>query len=322
MRKIYPIDYVPEGSAFTFIKQTQKERTVNGKRTYSMALYRCRCGNERVYNTALIKQGSPKSCGCWRKNIDFVPNGSYLTFIKQTVFSKRESNKRRVFGKALYQCGCGNMKEILTYSVHAGLIKSCGCLIGKWTKQLDEKLIHYFPDLEKASKKIGKTISAINMRAKKLQLFHAPVMNVWYESIPKEARAYIAGHFDGEGCAYFRNKEKGCIRQPMLVMNIANKEAIIFYLKYFNGKCDEMKGKSKMYPHRKVLYRWRCTNYEDIYNFILSTIPYSIEKKEQLMCFKEYFEKYIENGKKTGYGKEFREFVNLLHIKCSQLKRA
>lgn len=50
------------------------------------------------------------------KPIDFVPEGSRLTFINKTKN-----------GNAIYSCKCGNNKEIRMIHVRSGAIKSCGC---------------------------------------------------------------------------------------------------------------------------------------------------------------------------------------------------
>jgi hypothetical protein len=55
--------------------------------------------------------------------IDFLPNGSYLSFIRQTTVG---SNK-----KAMYICVCGTKKELIVNNVKRGKIKSCGCMVGK-----------------------------------------------------------------------------------------------------------------------------------------------------------------------------------------------
>jgi len=61
--------------------------------------------------------------------IDFTPNDSKLTFIKQTVIGWRKRNpKKVVHSKALYKCQCGNLRECCISQAKRGKVKSCGCL--------------------------------------------------------------------------------------------------------------------------------------------------------------------------------------------------
>lgn len=54
-----------------------------------------------------------------RKPIDFVAEGSRLTFLKQTLVGSN--------AKALYKCSCGSITEKSIASVKLGTTKSCGC---------------------------------------------------------------------------------------------------------------------------------------------------------------------------------------------------
>jgi hypothetical protein len=187
----------------------------------------------------------------------------------------------------------------------------------RWTIKEEEILISNFPDIELVIKKTGRTIFSIKDKSKKLRLFHKPIINIWHESIPIFIKAYISGHFDGEGCVSFRKRKT--IRVPIIHINIAHKPTLDLYKKYFNGNIDSCNRNYK--EHHKKIYRWRCAGYENIYNFILSVIPYSIEKKEQLICAKDYIDNYLINGKKCGFSNEFKEYANELHRNCTQLKK-
>lgn len=68
------------------------------------------------------------------KKIDYVPEGSYLTFIRQTVFTASDNRTRwkrgekQIMAKAIYRCRCGTEKELIVPKVKSGHTKSCGCL--------------------------------------------------------------------------------------------------------------------------------------------------------------------------------------------------
>ena len=63
-----------------------------------------------------------------RRKIDYIPNGSKLTFIKKTT-GRTIINGKEVHAKAIYRCSCGNEKEMIINRVQNGFSKSCGCLI-------------------------------------------------------------------------------------------------------------------------------------------------------------------------------------------------
>ena len=69
------------------------------------------------------------------------------------------------------------------------------------------------------------------------------------------------------------------------------------------------------------MYRWDCVKYEDIYNFILAILPYSIEKKEQFFCLKEFIDIILKNGKGLHFSDEFRQKAIDLHLECKRLKK-
>ena len=59
-----------------------------------------------------------------RKPVDYVPDESKLTFLKDLGMRLVGSGHKRY---ALYNCECGKTKEILVSHVKSGKIKSCGC---------------------------------------------------------------------------------------------------------------------------------------------------------------------------------------------------
>ena len=74
MSKFKPIDYIPEGSRLTFVRQTvftapdNRARWLRGdKQIMAKAIYKCVCGNEKEIVCAKVKTGHTKSCGCWIK---------------------------------------------------------------------------------------------------------------------------------------------------------------------------------------------------------------------------------------------------------------
>lgn len=59
------------------------------------------------------------------KPINYIPTGSRLSFVNQTVFGDWS---KKIQHKALYRCECGIEKELFINSVKQGKTRSCGCL--------------------------------------------------------------------------------------------------------------------------------------------------------------------------------------------------
>lgn len=161
---------------------------------------------------------------------------------------------------------------------------------------------------------LHRTASAVHDKSKKMKLFRKPKkIPLWYRNIPTSVRAYLAGHFDGEGCASFRKRETR--RTPEITVSITHRETLVLYQKYFNGKISEA-GKV-----RKQQYRWKIVSYEYVYNFIMAVMPFIIEKKEQLLLLKKYIDTYNKQGRTVNLSSEFIAFSNELWDKCSALKK-
>lgn len=112
----------------------------------SFWLCQCDCGNTTIANTANLKKGNTKSCGCLahaRKS----PSTHPVTVVKTRKTGHIKDLTGQRFGKlivigyagvddashALYrcQCDCGNTVVKRGSSLKSGGIKSCGCLRGQ-----------------------------------------------------------------------------------------------------------------------------------------------------------------------------------------------
>ena len=82
----------------------------------------CDCGNEKAVLAHSLKKGETRSCGCihWRH----APRQSLVgqRFGRLTVMEYTGASRYRCL------CDCGNEISVLTYSLNAGICKSCGCL--------------------------------------------------------------------------------------------------------------------------------------------------------------------------------------------------
>ena len=108
----------------TVLSRADKPVGVKGGDAYWTC--RCECGAEVVVMGKSLKNGSTKSCGCYRhdKNVKDLTN---QRFGKLKVIEQAGLNKE---GRQLWkcQCDCGNIHITNGRNLQFGICKSCGCL--------------------------------------------------------------------------------------------------------------------------------------------------------------------------------------------------
>lgn len=87
---------------------------------------KCECGNIKYVPTHLLTSNHTRSCGCLIREV----HGNDLTnqrFGKLTALYPREYKKN---SSIIWhcKCDCGRECDVESYSLRAGLIKSCGCI--------------------------------------------------------------------------------------------------------------------------------------------------------------------------------------------------
>lgn len=114
-----------------FGRLTAKEivRIVPGKG--SIWRCECDCGGEKEVPAAYLLNGHTKSCGCInaerKAKLDITgQRWGYLVAVQQVGYTtiKQTGKKQAVW---LWQCDCGNTKEIPATQVKYGGTRSCGC---------------------------------------------------------------------------------------------------------------------------------------------------------------------------------------------------
>lgn len=114
-----------------FGRLTAKEivRTIPGKGTIWQC--ECECGGEKEVPAAYLLNGHTKSCGCLNAErhacLDITgQRWGRLVAIRHVGYTTTEhSGKRQAVW--LWQCDCGNTKEIPATQVKHGGTRSCGC---------------------------------------------------------------------------------------------------------------------------------------------------------------------------------------------------
>lgn len=95
---------------------------------------KCDCGNEIDVTGHSLRTGNTQSCGCLQKEKSKEANRKKAKDYTGQKFGKliavSPTEKRGSDGSViwLYQCECGNFKEINCHEVNNGRTLSCGCL--------------------------------------------------------------------------------------------------------------------------------------------------------------------------------------------------
>lgn len=120
------------GQKFGRLTVLSYAETRNGRARW---LCRCDCGKEKTVDTASLKSGKTKSCGCLNleKAIERIKGKKRNAipmigkrFGRLVVLSEVESSKREK--RYLCQCDCGNKREAFGTLLRKGVVRSCGCL--------------------------------------------------------------------------------------------------------------------------------------------------------------------------------------------------
>lgn len=188
-----------------------------------------------------------------------------------------------------------------------------------WTKEQTELLkgIKSEYDFDRIAVLVNKTRSAVKIKANRMKIYSYPEIEIYHTEIPIEIKAYLSGHFDGEGCISMSLKYSGNLRQRLTVaVAIANKPNLELYLKYFKGSI-----RDKKHFTNKPLFIWTLCKHEDLYNLIDAILPYSIEKKPQLEIAKEWLLKRAGERKTVALSNEFIEYSNDIAEQLKQLKK-
>ena len=90
----------------------------------------CDCGNECDVDASSLRTGKTKSCGCLRakkaaeRQIKDLSNQRF----GRLIALERTGEIR--YGKSIWkcQCDCGNIVEVNSHNLIAGLTQSCGCI--------------------------------------------------------------------------------------------------------------------------------------------------------------------------------------------------
>lgn len=104
---------------------------VDGVSNKRNVITKCDCGVVSEKNYYNVRKGMTKSCGCLRRNFQFVDRVGEK-WGNLTVVEKADRKPDRVDGKLgpqkwLCLCDCGNEREVIYPELTSGKVTSCGC---------------------------------------------------------------------------------------------------------------------------------------------------------------------------------------------------
>lgn len=109
------------------IKRVKKEDNKN-----AYWLCKCECGNETIVAGNNLRNGSTKSCGCYKSEQNTKPKKDLTEQIfgklKAIKYEKRNKEKE---GRWICICECGGIIKVRTTDLITGHTLSCGCLNSK-----------------------------------------------------------------------------------------------------------------------------------------------------------------------------------------------
>ena len=113
------------------------------ERHFTYAVCECRCGTIKDVRLTYLVNGRSKDCGCGRKSTLHETRTKNLIgqkFGKLTVVEMLQ--ERNQDGRIKYRClcDCGNIIDVLGYSLTTHHTMSCGCLVSYWNMFIDQLL--------------------------------------------------------------------------------------------------------------------------------------------------------------------------------------
>ena len=122
------------GQIFNWLTVIDGPIMKNGRKYWKC---KCKCGKEKIIRDDSLKNGSTKSCGCYKNQI-FIENNKKrqtldLTNQKFGLLTAIKPTQNRKDGRVIWECkcDCGNVIHVDTHSLQQQKTLSCGCLRSK-----------------------------------------------------------------------------------------------------------------------------------------------------------------------------------------------
>ena len=190
----------------------------------------------------------------------------------------------------------------------------------KWSESENETIrrnILTMSHLQIAELLEGRTEKSVKAQATRIGAvrgyYSIPKTEVLADSVPIEKAAYLAGHFDGEGCVMLR--PSGDSYKPMITVTNAHLPVLEIYEIYFGGKV-----KKNSNGTNKQLFVWVLYGYHAVIRFLKTIQPFSLEKKPQIDTLLAFAEMRI-TGSHGHPGSEVRRLAQECYDSLKRLKR-
>lgn len=118
------------GKTFGFWTVIRRSDSLSNAHRSSVWICRCVCGIEKEVSSGSLRQGTSKSCGCYKRNRKMrdLTGSSFGRWFVESFDEYRASSSGRSFRYWNCKCSCGRKRSVKEGSLIAGRSQSCGCL--------------------------------------------------------------------------------------------------------------------------------------------------------------------------------------------------
>jgi len=185
----------------------------------------------------------------------------------------------------------------------------------KWCKDEIDLLIANLDSKtnEEIAALVGMSVSAVKRQKVKLGLSKG-FGSISVITEPAVDIAYLAGHFDGEGCVRMQPHLSGMMYGVRVSVVGNHLPAIEKYRKIFGGRI-----KTRSSEGKKILYIWIIESVPSCLVFLKSVCPYLMEKREQSSIAILFLERRIKESI-SHPSSDLREYSKLCAEKICLLK--
>lgn len=247
-------------------------------------MWECKCDCGNTYNAigSTLRTGECKSCGCIVLERMSKLSSQLAPDEVGNTYGKLTVLERVVKSREQYsyrcKCTCGRECVVRGVALRDGSRKSCGA----WECR-DE------------------IVSAVSEQVDEFDT----------------QTAYLAGHFDGEGCVSFQRAKSTYLPGITIRVSVCYKPTLEVYLRKFGGTLNPVK--TRLANHRQM-WIWQLVAQHQVIRFINHILPFSTEKNDQLQLAKDYLLWRIQRPKYNA-GDEVWEKVPELVDKMSRMKQ-
>jgi intein/homing endonuclease len=136
------------------------------------------------------------------------------------------------------------------------------------------------------------------------------------KKMSRDDKIYLAGFFDGEGCATITHAKTVDYLSPTIQIANTNMDIMLWIKKTLGNGFDYRIYNNKIVKNRnwKQSYRITIRGWEDVKYFAEQMIDYCKIKKEVLTLLKEFCELHLNSSAHSHYSKREREILKKIRL--------